>query len=59
MSSVWDDLRKDFPALERQTYLNAAATSPIPRPVHDAAVAFYREIKEGGRPSLGRLARDR
>lgn len=48
MSSVWDDLRKDFPALERQIYLNAAATSPIPRPVHDAAVAFYREIGEAG-----------
>jgi cysteine desulfurase/selenocysteine lyase len=48
MSSVWEEVRKDFRALERLTYLNAAATSPIPRPVHDAAVAFYREIDEAG-----------
>jgi len=48
MGSVWDDARQDFPALERQVYLNAAAASPIPRPVRAAVDGYYRELEEGG-----------
>lgn len=46
--AVWQDLRRDFPALERHVYLNSAAASPTPRPVREAVGAFYRELEEGG-----------
>lgn len=45
---MWDEARKDFPALARCVYLNAAATSPTPRPVREAVNTFYRELEEGG-----------
>ena len=48
MGSVWDEVRQDFPALERQVYLNAAAASPIPRQVRAAADGFYGGIEAGG-----------
>jgi cysteine desulfurase/selenocysteine lyase len=48
MATIWDDVRDDFPGLAGKTYLNAAAASLIPRPVREAASAFYREIEEGG-----------
>ena len=48
MSTVWDEVRNDFPALEGTAYLNAAATSPVPRSVREAAQSFYREIEQGG-----------
>ncbi len=48
MASLWEEVRRDFPALEKQVYLNAAATSPTPRPVREAVDAFYREQEEGG-----------
>jgi cysteine desulfurase / selenocysteine lyase len=44
----WRELRRDFPALDRYVYLNAAAAGPIPRPVQEAAQGFYREIAEHG-----------
>lgn len=47
MSTVWDEARRDFPALERWVYLNAAAASPIPRPVHEAVSTYYQELTEG------------
>jgi cysteine desulfurase / selenocysteine lyase len=48
MGGIWDEVRSDFPALERSVYLNAAAASPIPRPVREAVSAFYREQEEEG-----------
>jgi selenocysteine lyase/cysteine desulfurase len=48
VTSVWDEVRRDFPALERWRYLNAAAASPTPRPVTEAVARFYRALSEGG-----------
>ncbi len=44
----WEDLRRDFPALAENVYLNTAAAGPTPRPVREAVLAFYRELEEGG-----------
>ena len=48
MSTLWDDVRADFPGLAGKAYLNAAATSLTPRPVREAVTAFYRQLEEGG-----------
>lgn len=48
MGDVWSEARRDFPALERCTYLNAASSSPTPRPVRAAVDRFQREAEEGG-----------
>lgn len=48
MATPWEDVRRDFPGLLDQVYLNAAATSPTPRPVREAADRFYRELEETG-----------
>lgn len=48
MATPWDDVRRDFPGLEGKAYLNAAAASPTPRPVREAAERFYREMEDGG-----------
>jgi selenocysteine lyase/cysteine desulfurase len=48
MSTLWDDVRSDFPGLAGKFYLNAAATSLTPRPVREAVTAFHRELEEGG-----------
>jgi len=48
MVTAWDEIRADFPGLSDKVYLNAAATSLIPRPVRQAVDAFYREHEEGG-----------
>ena len=48
MGSLWEDVRADFPALAQNVYLNAAAGSPIPRPVREAAEGFYRQQEEDG-----------
>jgi selenocysteine lyase/cysteine desulfurase len=48
MSEPWDDVRREFPALSRCTYLNAAASSPTPRGVRAAVDSFLRELEEGG-----------
>jgi selenocysteine lyase/cysteine desulfurase len=48
MAPHWPEVRKDFPALERYVYLNAAAGSPIPRPVHEAVAAHFQELEAGG-----------
>ncbi|MCM2256331.1 MAG: aminotransferase class V-fold PLP-dependent enzyme [Vicinamibacteria bacterium] len=44
----WEDLRRDFPALADNVYLNSAAAGPTPRPVREAVHAYYRELEEGG-----------
>jgi cysteine desulfurase/selenocysteine lyase len=46
--SVWEEVRRDFPALERYTYLDTAATGPTPRVVRETIDAFYRSVEEGG-----------
>lgn len=48
MATVWEELRRDFPALNRHVYLNAAAASPTPWPVREAVTAFYRELESDG-----------
>lgn len=45
MPPTWDELRKDFPALDRYVCLNAAASSPTPKPVREAVTKFYREME--------------
>jgi selenocysteine lyase/cysteine desulfurase len=48
VSSPWDEVRRDFPALQRRVYLNAAATGLPPPTVRGAVDRFYRELEEGG-----------
>lgn len=48
MGDVWSEARRDFPALERYVYLNAASGSPTPRVVREAVTACYREMEEKG-----------
>ena len=49
MATLWDEVRRDFPALDRHVYLNAAAASPTPRPVREAVTAFYAELESDAR----------
>lgn len=46
--SDWAAVRRDFPAVARFTYLNAAAASPIARPVRAAVDTFHRQLEEDG-----------
>lgn len=56
--SVWDEVRREFPAVDRFVYLNAAAASPVPRTVREAATAFYEQCEaEGDAPWDRWLAR--
>ena len=48
MSTQWSEIRRDFPALARCVYLNAAAGSPTPRAVRAAVDEFYRRLEEEG-----------
>jgi cysteine desulfurase/selenocysteine lyase len=48
VATQWSEIRRDFPALARCVYLNAAAASPTPRPVRAAVEAFYRQLEEEG-----------
>jgi len=48
MSIPWDEVRKDFPALQRRVYLNTAATGLPPPTIRPAVDRFYRELEEGG-----------
>ncbi len=48
MATAWEEIRREFPGLEGKAYLNAAATSPIPRPVREAAERFYRQLEAEG-----------
>ena len=48
MSTQWSEIRRDFPAVTRCVYLNAAAASPTPKPVRAAVDGFYRRLEEEG-----------
>jgi cysteine desulfurase/selenocysteine lyase len=48
MPPPWEEIRREFPGLANQAYLNAAATCPTPRPVRAAVDQFYRELEEEG-----------
>jgi len=48
VATQWSEIRRDFPALARCVYLNAAAASPTPRPVRAAVDAFHRRLEEEG-----------
>ena len=38
--------RKDFPILEKQVYLNSAATGPLLKPVQDAVIGWWKAREE-------------
>ena len=43
-----DDLRTQFPVLERIEYLNAGTTGPMPRQGHQAALlSLTRQLEQG------------
>ena len=44
-----EELRAEFPVLERVAYLNAGTNGPVPRGAADAATAAVRRQAEGGR----------
>jgi selenocysteine lyase/cysteine desulfurase len=44
----WERIREDFPVTQTLSYLNTAATGPVPRIVLKAATDFYRELEETG-----------
>lgn len=46
--SMWDEVRRDFPVLERYAYLDAAAASPTSRPVGEAVARFYSDLSHFG-----------
>ena len=48
MAIPWEEVRKDFPALDKRVYLNTAAAGLIPPTVRPAVDNFYRELEEGG-----------
>ena len=50
----WKQFRAQFPALERQTWVNAAATSPIPLRVHEASRRHMDDLLLGGDRQLPR-----
>lgn len=44
----WKKVRAQFPALKKCVYLNAAGGSPVPRPVAEAGIGYYKESLEYG-----------
>ena len=44
----WESIREDFPAARRLKYFAAASGSPIPKPVYEKAIAYYKEALEFG-----------
>src|ERR1700752_1775838 len=43
MSSIWNQLRNDFPISEDRIYLDHASAGPIPRPVYEKSLQYYKE----------------
>lgn len=44
----WKQIREDFPALKRFRYLSSASGGPMPRPVYEKAIEYYRDAMEVG-----------
>ncbi len=44
----WNEVRAQFPACEKYTYLNPAGGSPVSKAVYAAASGFYKEMLEEG-----------
>ena len=44
----WQHIREDFPALEKYLYFYTASGGPMPRPVYEKAIAYYRGVLEKG-----------
>ncbi|MBI3999497.1 MAG: aminotransferase class V-fold PLP-dependent enzyme [Candidatus Omnitrophica bacterium] len=40
----WKKIRRDFPITKRFTYLDHASASPMPRPVYEATLRYYKEL---------------
>lgn len=47
MSSIWQDIRRDFPIVQNAVYLDHAAGGPIPKPVLETIQQFQKENAEG------------
>jgi cysteine desulfurase/selenocysteine lyase len=48
MSTAWDEVRSEFPAVGRHVWLNAASCGLAPRVVRAAVDRFHRELEEDG-----------
>jgi cysteine desulfurase / selenocysteine lyase len=46
--TLWAEVRRDFPALERYVYLDASAATPTSRVVGEAVARFYAELSQHG-----------
>ena len=40
----WGKIRRDFPITKRFTYLDHASAAPMPKPVYEAALQYYKEL---------------
>jgi selenocysteine lyase/cysteine desulfurase len=47
----WVKLRDDFPITKKYTYLANAAIAPIPMPVYNEVLKFYKDILNHGQTS--------
>lgn len=46
MSSFWHKIRDDFPILKKAVYLDHASGGPIPKPVYEKVLRYYKEHYE-------------
>lgn len=46
MSSLWQKIRRDFPILKKAVYLDHASGGPVPRPVYEKILRYYKEHYE-------------
>ena len=44
----WNAVRADFSVAKKYVYLANAATTPIPKQVHNAVLDFYNELRNKG-----------
>ncbi|WP_373046785.1 hypothetical protein [Vulgatibacter sp.] len=53
MVTDWKQFRARFPALQRQVWVNAAASSPLPLPVHEVAHSHLDDLLLHGDRNVG------
>lgn len=46
MSSIWQEIRKDYPVANQKLYFDAAGVGPVPQPVREAIQQYWREHAE-------------